>query len=259
MTAYHGGKKRIGKKLAQIIYDASTLIEKEYNFTIKGYCEPFCGMLGVYQHIPKLFERRTRSASRGKAKLKYKAGDINKSVVLMWKAAQKGWKPPRTITKKVFDKLKYDGKYSAVKGFVGHVWTYRGIFFDGYFPHSKSKTKQNAESVETIAKQLKQVSFKTGEYTQYSNLKGYVIYCDPPYYKTNQRYYRGDKYGNRLDFDHTSFWNWCRTMSKNNIVFVSEYRAPKGIRRIWTNPSRSAARAPNRQKNVQNKEKLFML
>lgn len=230
MTAYHGGKKRIGKKIAQVIYEEST------DFIIRGYCEPFCGMLGVYQHIPNLFKDH-------KPKLKYKAGDINKSVVAMWKASQKGWKPPTTISKKEFERLKYDGKYSAIKGFVGHVWTYRGIFFDGYFPHTKTKTKHNSETVRKIARDLKNVTFHSGEYTQYSNLKGYIIYCDPPYSKTNQRYYKGNEYKNRLEFDHEKFWNWCRKMAKNNIVFVSEYKAPKGIRKIWS----------------QGKEKLYMI
>ena len=32
-------------------------------------CEPFCGMLGVYQHIPSLFDEE------GLANLKYLAGD----------------------------------------------------------------------------------------------------------------------------------------------------------------------------------------
>ena len=53
MTSYHGGKQKIGKKIANIIYEESILIEEETGFKIKGYCEPFCGMLGVYQHIPE--------------------------------------------------------------------------------------------------------------------------------------------------------------------------------------------------------------
>lgn len=43
MTAYHGGKQRIGKEIATVIADMTQ------DVTIKGYCEPFCGMLGVYQ------------------------------------------------------------------------------------------------------------------------------------------------------------------------------------------------------------------
>jgi hypothetical protein len=70
MTAYHGGKQRIGKQLAEVIVDES--IE----------------MLGVYRHIPELFEEE------GFEDLQYLAGDANESVVLMWRAAQKGWRPP---------------------------------------------------------------------------------------------------------------------------------------------------------------------
>jgi hypothetical protein len=66
-------------------------------------------MLGVFQHIPELFENH-------KPKLTYKAGDINKSVILMWKAIQRGWKPPTKITKERFDELKYDTRSSAEKG-----------------------------------------------------------------------------------------------------------------------------------------------
>ena len=28
-------------------------------------------------------------------------------------------------------------------------------------------------------------------------------------------------------FDHEEFFNWCREMSKHNIIFLSEYKAPK--------------------------------
>lgn len=228
MTAYHGGKQRIGKQIADIIYETTQEIEENYDFSIKGYCEPFCGMLGVYQHIPQLFEAH-------KPKLKYKAGDVNKSVVMMWKAAQKGWKPPtKKFSKADFEKLKYDGKYSAIKGFVGHVYTYRGIFFDGYFPHKISKIKHNSENVATIASNLKNVAFHPGTYDQYSNLKNYIIYCDPPYSDTEQRYYTGKEYKNRLEFNHKKFWDWCKQMSKDNIVFVSEYKAPKNTVKIWS-------------------------
>jgi hypothetical protein len=56
MTSYHGGKQRIGQKLAQVIYDESMDISEEEGFQIKGYCEPFSGMLGVYKYIPELFK-----------------------------------------------------------------------------------------------------------------------------------------------------------------------------------------------------------
>jgi hypothetical protein len=55
MTAFHGGKQRIGRQLSEVIYKESIDISERESFDINGYCEPFCGMLGVYQHLPDLF------------------------------------------------------------------------------------------------------------------------------------------------------------------------------------------------------------
>lgn len=227
MTAYHGGKQRIGKIIASTIVDYALECDRK----IVGYCEPFCGMLGVYQHIPPLLEAEI-------TKPKYYGGDMNKSVILMWKKAQKGkFNPNLAMSRERFDRLKYDGKFSAEKGFIGHVFTYRGVFFDGYFPHKKTKVKRNLENVKKIGKVVKKVKFSDGDYNRFSGLKNYIIYCDPPYHGTEKRYYRGNEYRNRLDFDTIKFWNWCRKMARHNIVFVSEYKVPKNmatfVEKIW--------------------------
>jgi site-specific DNA-adenine methylase len=228
MTAYHGGKQRIGKKLAKVIYEESMDIEDEYDFAIKGYCEPFAGMLGVYQHIPELFKDH-------KPKLKYKAGEINKSVVMMWNAVKRGWKPPTKTTEKEYTTLKV-GKNSALKGYIGHQYSYGGQYFGGYAPkYGKTKdSKFVSDRMENLGKVLKKhkVKFTPNNYTQFSNLTGYVIYCDPPYDKTVQRYYNGDT--RKLTFDHTEFWKWCKKMSKDNIVFVSSYNAPKDFSLVYS-------------------------
>ena len=222
MTSYHGGKQRIGKHLAPVIYNEATYIQDEEGFKIKGYCEPFCGMLGVYQHIPEMFG----------GELKYKAGDQNKSLIMMWQATQKGWKPPTTKSKKEYEDLRYNKKSSAIKGFIGHVATFRGIYFGHYYTgFTNSKVKYSSKKVSDIGTKLKNVTFSSGLYTQFSNLKNYIIYCDPPYENTAQRYY--DDEINMLKFDSDQFWNWCRKMSKNNIVFVSSYNAPKDFEKIW--------------------------
>jgi DNA adenine methylase len=225
MTCFHGGKQRIGKKLAQVICNESLDIENEYNFTIKGYCEPFCGMLGVYRHIPDLFNEQ-------KPKLQYKAGDANKSVVAMWKAAQKGWKPPNSTTTAEYSKLKYDKQVSALKGFIGHQYSFGGQFFQGFIgKYGKKKSSVvSAKRVVDISKETKNVTFSPGNYTQFSPLKNFVIYCDPPYAKFSQYY---DEHQKKIPFSHGQFWGWCRKMSKNNIVFVSEYTAPKDFKPIF--------------------------
>ena len=231
MTFYHGGKKRIGERLAQVIVETSIEIE---NFKIRGYCEPFGGMLSVYKHIPYLFEEK------GLGNLEYLAGDTNESVVEMWKAAQIGWKPPsETCSKKKFEKLKSSNSCTALKGFVGHAYTFRGVFFDGYFLHPKSRRANNRTDVIETSRELHDVGFFTGPYTQFGDLRGFVIYCDPPYEGTSCRYYDGKGYKNRLAFDNKSFWDWCCKMSRENIVFVSEYAAPTGYEKVY-GPPRSA-------------------
>jgi len=237
MTSYHGGKQRIGKKLAEIIVNKSIAISEDTGFEIKGYCEPFCGMLGVYQHIPELFE------DEGYNKLKYKAGDQNKSLIMMWKAAQNDELPNNiSVSKTSYNKLRHNGESSPTKGFIGHTISFRGIYFSQYDWRVPAKViKNNLMKIKTIAYNLSDVKFTQGSYLKFSNLKNYIIYCDPPYEKTEQRYY--DEEGNQLKFDSEIFWNWCRKMSKNNIVFVSSYTAPRGFKKIWS----------------KDKEKLFLL
>jgi len=226
MSSYHGGKQRIGLEIAENIHLVSTIIEEHTDFVIKGYCEPFCGMLGVYRHIPELF-------SDNKPRLKYKAGDANESVIKMWQAAQKGWKPADLYTKPEYTALKEKTYPSAEKGFVGHSCTFRGINFGGYFKHKKSKRESHVNNIVQISNIMDshKVKFSPGSYTQFSNLEGYVIYCDPPYVNSEQRYYNTQ--GNRMTFDSDTFWKWCRQMADKNIVILSEYSAPSDFIQVF--------------------------
>ena len=272
MTAYHGGKQRIGKQLAEVIYDTSIEMESRgasrarsgaalgRGFQIKGYCEPFCGMLGVYQHIPALFQDH-------KPKLKYKAGDANKSVILMWKAAQKGWKPPINISKEKYDELKYNGLATAEKGYIGHQCAFGGQYFGSYRKErcTEQKLQTSSENIKNTVDKVKKTIFKHGDYNQYSDLKGYIIYCDPPYANTRQHYFSNDNWssGTRVNskFDSAAFWEWCEKMSHYNIIFVSEYNVPK---KLLPENTKVVFRKPvkisyGRSTAKENKEKLYML
>lgn len=57
------------------------------------------------------------------------------------------------------------------------------------------------------------------------NISQYVIYCDPPYRNTV-------KYATN-DFPYDEFYQWCRDLSKNNIVLISEYSMPSDFKCIW--------------------------
>jgi len=148
MTSYHGGKQRIGSQLAEIVFFLTNQLENDDLIEVKGYCEPFCGMLGVYQHIPKLFQYHI-------PKFEYKAGDTNESVIKMWQNAQKGWKPPTKTTKTEYDNLK-DAPSSALKGYIGHQYSYGGQYFMGCAP-SYGKTLDSTKAsikVQKISQEL---------------------------------------------------------------------------------------------------------
>jgi DNA adenine methylase len=67
-------------------------------------------------------------------------------------------------------------------------------------------------------------------------LSGWIIYCDPPYGDSSNSGFNSDDESddekNGKDeasesFDSTKFWKWARRTSVHNLVFVSEYTAPK--------------------------------
>ena len=200
MTQYHGGKQRIGEQNAAVIASVC----KDYN--ARGYVEPFCGMLGVYQHIPGLLKVKN-----------YRAGDVNKSVILMWKAAQRGWVPPEYFSKQQFNALKGDGESSALKGFVGHACAARGIYFAPFT--EKTSLPYSSRRIIHISNVLREVQFRHTSYNGFSNLQGYIIYCDPPYFKSSRYSYED---GVAIKFDYDKFYRWAKKMAENNIVLISE-------------------------------------
>lgn len=73
-----------------------------------------------------------------------------------------------------------------------------------------------------------------------------VIYCDPPY-KSTTKYSTGD-------FDHETFYEWVRMMSKDNIVLISEYNMPDDFECIWEQELTCTLDKNKRSKKV---ERLF--
>jgi site-specific DNA-adenine methylase len=77
-----------------------------------------------------------------------------------------------------------------------------------------------------ISTELVKVNYKHGEFDQFSNLNGYIIYCDPPYSDTHQNYYNEFRKHN-TKFNYEDFTKWCVEMARHNVVLVSEYNKPK--------------------------------
>lgn len=60
-------------------------------------------------------------------------------------------------------------------------------------------------------------------------------------------------------FDHNEFYEWCRYMAKDNILFISEYNMPKDFEKIWSKKDRISGINTNNRDNVKRTEKLFLL
>lgn len=231
-----GSKARLAKDLAPFI---NKLIKDN---KIDTYIEPFVGGANMLQHID----------------CKNKIGsDNNDYLIEMWKAFQRGWTPPKEISKELYNEIKankenYPKELVAIAGFCA---TYNAKWFGGYAGIVKTKinTYRNYydESVRNIQKQieqLKDVEFLNGNYIEFSNYKDSLVYCDPPYEGTTQ-------YGTSKDFHHERFWDWIRDMSEENLVLVSEYNAPDDFVNIYEKTLTTTLDKNSRKKDT---EKLFV-
>lgn len=120
-----------------------------------------------------------------------------------------------------------------------------GRFYDGGYSgvsNTKIGTERNyiQEAINNINKQIKKIDgvvFTSKCYTEFELKEHCLIYCDPPYKGTKQ-------YSTSKDFNHDTFWNWCREMNKlGHTVFVSEYNAPDDFECVWCKELSSSLRA----------------
>ena len=118
---------------------------------------------------------------------------------------------------------------------MGFLASYNGRFFDGgYSGTVTTKTgvvrnyyQEAKRNLEKQAQKLHGVEFLLGDYrTTCGSFENALIYCDPPYYGTQQ-------YASDPEFYYENFWDWCRLMSENNIVIISEHNARGDFTCIW--------------------------
>ena len=218
MTAYQGGKGRLGKKIARVI----NFIEDDLNYANSRYIEPFCGMCGVMYHMS--LHHRDREIQ---------GIDINGDIIEMWRETQRGWDPPESCSRQEFENLKRNNREtpSAVRGFLGSVSSYGNIFM-GYYrlhlqPTHRNYVKEGKSRVLKLAKELQGVHFKQDSYEN-AVVDGAVVYCDPPYFLN------GFKTDHFQQFDHQTFWETMRKWSSKSIVIVSERTAPEDFTCIWS-------------------------
>lgn len=234
---YVGSKNRLSKELAPII---QSYVDKG----CLGYLEPFVGGAGMIDKI----------------NCKVKVGcDIHRYLIALLKQAQMDCNsidiviPKEDYTKIRDNKDSYDDWYVGLCGFC---FLYNSKWFGGY--NNNIQTKQGIrnygeESVRGLIKQapkLKDIIFKCCDFRQIQNVKGFVIYCDPPYKNTI-------KYSTN-EFPYDEFYEWCRNMSKDNIVLISEYSMPNDFKCIWSKETTTTLNNNRSNKDNNRIEKLFI-
>ena len=237
---YVGSKNRLAKELTPII---QSYITDDTN----GYLEPFVGGANMIDKIS----------------CNNKFGcDIHEELIELLKYIQDTNNIlPKTITEEEYNKVRLNkDKYEKwYVGFVGFCATFGAKYFGGYargFKEDKITPRDiPAESIRNIEKQrknLQNIKFKCCSYDEINkNIKDFVIYCDPPYKGTL-------KYTTYFDYD--KFYKWCKEMSKNNVVLISEYWMPEEFECIWEKKTtvRIDSNKKSKDKKMERTEKLFI-
>ena len=235
---YVGSKNKIAKDILPII---QSYID---NPLCQGYIEPFVGGANMID----------------KVKCKHKYGfDIHKYLIALLNQAKEDCSVfPNTIDKSTYldvksDPIKYEDWFV---GLVGFCASYNGKWFDGFANGVKTKigTIRNYtdEAIRNLIKQspnLKDIIFHCRDFrtVKSDKVKSYVIYCDIPYKGTTK--YKTE------DFPYDEFYDWCREMSKDNIVLISEYNMPDDFECIWSKEVKCTLDKSSRSDKV---EKLFI-
>lgn len=152
---------------------------------------------------------------------------------------------------------KYPQEYVAL---IGYCASYGGRYFDGGFARNSRNDDRNGSTVKyasnlnNLKKQapnLKDISFYCVDYKEYLKvgIKNALIYCDPPYKNTKQY--------NKQNINYEEFYDFCREMSKDNMVVISEYSMPEDFTCIWQK-ERNVLQKSDRVKGDKAIEKLFI-
>lgn len=232
---YLGSKNRIAKYLSPII---QSYIDKGCD----GYLEPFVGGGNMIDKI------------RCHMKI---GSDIDRYVIAVLQGLQEGVEPPQYVSKELYNDVKtHKNNYSDfLVGYIGYEMSFGAKWFGGYVKRDDKKFRGDVYSYKSCMKQvpmLKNIDFRCCSYDTYSDIKNFVIYCDPPYRATTS--YKQDS------FDYEKFYNWCREMSRDNVVLVSEYTMPEDFRCIWEKPVTVSLDSNKKTGDTKNKriEKLFL-
>lgn len=237
---YMGSKNRYAKEVVPII---QKYIDDN---NIEQYLEPFVGGANVIDKI----------------KCDKRVGcDLNEYLIALLQKVQKDVSEvPNFILYNEYKEVKSNkGEYEKwYQGLIGFC-SFGSKFWGGYARNSKDditgeRTKSYFKSIKKQSQNIKDVTFCNMSFQDIpkEKIKGCVIYCDPPYRGATK--YKTDT------FPYEEYYDWCREMSKDNIILCSEYNMPDDFECIWskeTTTQINSNKNANDDKNIRT-EKLFI-
>lgn len=215
---YLGGKYFLAKHIAEV------LLQLPLEYT-NGYLEPFCGALSVLTRMAPHFD-------------KCEASDVHEDLIELWKQVKTNtFRPPKTMTEARYLRVKKMKSPSALKAFVGFGCSFGGKYFAAYAQKYTGGKRENylqaaTNSVHKIHPLIQNCTFRCVSYDQLKPVNK-LVYCDPPYMFNNfpVKYRNSTK---KYDvFDSELFWTTMRQWSQNNLVVISEVKAPADFVCIW--------------------------
>lgn len=212
---YFGGKSKISKSLAVVL-----------NPITKGkpFVALFCGACNVVERI-------TTASSRI-------ANDNNPYLIALLKAIQDGYEPPTHVTREQYNYvMSHLDENPALSGFIGIGCSFSGGWKNGY-AHNNSATNYAIYAYNTLLRQkqkLEGVTLTSCDYNKASIPVGAVVYCDPPYKGTTNKYYA-------RKFDYDTFIAWVEANKDKYDIYISEYKEnfaqwPTSYEIVWEKES----------------------
>jgi DNA adenine methylase len=231
---YMDSKNRIAKHILPIMLSAAN------ERGIITWVEPFVGGANMIDKVPSSFTRFGVDLNPHKIAALIAIRDMVSDL-------------PDSLTETEYKNLKGTPP-SPTSSWLRFVASFGGKFENGYARENGSNEKTfvgyGKRNAQKQSPNIQGVDFICSSYEELSPVNC-LIYCDPPYRGTT-----GYKTGN---FDHDKFWDWCREVSKRNVVFISEYNAPEDFTCIWQGELKTNFASDRKEATHKAVENLFTL
>lgn len=219
---------------------------------ITTFIDCFCGGANIVDKV----ECETRIAS-----------DYNEDLIALLKYAQSDNDlsiAPSECSFEHYSDVRADKEHKLYsqeyRSLIGYCASYGGRYYDGGFArnsrsddrnNSTIKYRNNLNNLREQAPNLKGIEFSCRDYKDYLNMdiKNALFYLDPPY--------RGTKQYSKQNIDYEEFYDFCRELSKDNTVVISEYNMPDDFTCIWEK-ERKVLQKSDRVTGEKAVEKLFI-